>query len=416
MLAVTSPVSGLRFLAFLLAGCVALAVLGFELFAGLTAPRLALVLALASGALALSSRRVQIYKGGLLQGYFLVGSMFFLTATVSYVLVGGSDWAVFSWFLMALLGFFVCLGFLASDFATQEKVFELLFLAGVLFFIVLVGYCLLLGIFGRPGYYFRMAADEFATVGLNRVVNAMVFFSGVAIVIGFDKNASLYLRKIPALLMLVFMLYFCFSAGARQGIVGVLFFLVCYLIALFLREGVSGKLTAFLVRFLLASVLVGVVGFFLLENAGADASEWFLDRFLGSVESQGSSGDRERLDALNATVEFAFRNYGFGVGLGNFKILHGIEPHNGYMGLFAEIGIYLFLFNAIVLFAFLFRYYFLLRVVDGRLGLFLMAYLPVHFLFLLNVKDLLREPFTWALLGAVGVVGCSGRDRFYSRF
>lgn len=402
MLGADSREFNARLMAALLAGCVSLAVIGFEFFGGVTAPRLALIFSLAAGALALSSGCVPLKANSLVLGYFVLGATFFFSATISYVLVGGSDWAVVSWLLMALLGFFVCLGFLCSDVESQELTLELVFWVGVSFFVVLASYCLLLGVFGRPGYYFRLAADEFASVGLNRVVNAMVFFSGVAVVVGFGDKAASFWKRVSAVLLISFMLYFCFAAGARQGIVGVFLFISFYVLARFFREGV-GAIGA-LAKLLMGFSLVGLVGYFLFESVGDDATEWFLSRFIGSLESQGSSGDVERLDALNAAIEFGFRNYGFGVGLGNFRLLHGIEPHNGYMGLFAEIGVYFFILNAFVLILFLIRYYSALRFARGQLALFLMAYLPVHFLFLINVKDLLREPFTWVVLGMAGVV------------
>lgn len=392
-----------RILVILLGACVALAAIGFEFAFGLTAARLALLFATVAALISIVNKKVRYNLNLVLQSYYALGLIFFVAACLSYLLIGGQEWAVISWLLMGLLGFFVLLGFAALDREESDSLFRLVVVFGLIFFAILIVYCVLLGVIFSPGYYFRVAGDEFASVGLNRVVNAMIFFGGAFFVTILDDRGSGNLRKAFALVGVCFLLYFSFAAGARQGILGFLLFVGFYFIARVVREGVTSDLARVFFRFGILLAFALPVGLFFSANVGVDGVDWFLERFLGTFESGGNSSDADRLGALQAALDYGFRNSGFGVGFGNFKNIYGIEPHNGYAGLFAEIGVYLFVFCIIGLGIFGFVYYFSIRDVKGLMPTFLMAYLPVHFLFVMNVKDLLREPFTWVILGMIGL-------------
>lgn len=400
-----------RILVILLGACVSLAAIGFEFVFGLTAARLALLFAAMAALISIVDRKVRYSLNPILQSYYVLGSTFFVVAFLSYLLIGGQEWAVISWLLMGLLGFAVLLGTAALDMDESDALFRLVVLFGLIFFGFLIAYCYFLGVIFSPGYYFRIAGDEFASVGLNRVINAMIFFGGAFFITVMDDRGAGGFRKGIAVVGICFLLYFSFAAGARQGILGFFVFVAFYFIARVIREGFTSALVRMFARFGVLLALAVPVGLFFSVNVGLDGVDWFLERFLGTFESGGNSSDADRLGALQAALDYGFRNAGFGVGFGNFKNIYGIEPHNGYAGLFAEIGVYFFVLCIIGLGLFGTVYYFALRHIKGLMPMFLMAYLPVHFLFVMNVKDLLREPFTWVVLGMAGFASLTGRLR-----
>jgi hypothetical protein len=389
---------------------IALAVLGSELYAALTTQRASLFILFGTTILSATHLRYPRALAAPLFFYAILSAVFLVAGSISSAISPWGIWPIFSLLMMALLGGLILLNLSTLHTKDKDTLLDTLIYFSIIYFAVIFIYCLKTGVALSPGYKFRYFANEFSEVGLNRIINGMAFFGAVGMLGYFNTNYGV-LKRLGCALLPLFVIYFSFSSGARQGLITILLFATTLMAITWIRnfrKKINERLKLISLNIKRASALIPalLLAYYLAPYLiNADIHSWYMDRFIASVDSGGSSGDMLRLGAAEAAISYGFSNGGMGIGLGGFDKLHGLEAHNGYLGFFAEVGLYFSLICAASLTVYLLYCYRVLHKMHGSMEKITMAYIPAHFFFVINVKDILLDPFTWAILGLAGGVG-----------
>jgi len=347
---------------------------------------------------------IKIVKNGNIPYSYFVNALFpflFFTLYLSSTILTSkySVTTLFSWFMITLVTFLISFIFDKVHFKVIERsILNISFPVLIILVILSIHVFIDLGISAFFGIPIRIWFDENIPGGLSRFMNALFVLSTLPFILLLSRNYYNKIRSyqsISIVTLFIFTLSFAFISGSRQTILAFLVSFIIYMI-LYNRKYLMKVLSVVFIIFLAIMPFVSVSSSnTIYEN---EMSSWVYDRFIEKTESDLSEGSTRKNIYLKS-VSLINESPALGFGPGSpIKLLNNY-PHNGYLGLFLEIGLLLSLPILLILYSFLIIKYISASNHIKNKGL-LMTVTSTFIAFALvsvNFNDLLRDYLFWYL-------------------
>lgn len=323
-------------------------------------------------------------------------------SVVSYVIGGGEFWAILSWILLGVLA--VCIAYVSGKLRSRQefaRLYAVMALSGFFILLYIATDAYFSGVlFG--GYRLRAWVDQEIAVGLSKMMNGLTVIACISYVAWSSRLITGVFSRFFAVAMYFGLVLFAVLAGSRQTLLALFLALLC---GVYYSRGRRVALK------LIYGSLVGAACYGMLYlglSQGVIESTWLEERLVSTTLSGNvTSGDQERLYLLIAGLKMSVSNAGLGVGPDNFYHLVGRFPHNGYLGLYAELGVVGATMTLLTLGLVLWRS-------KGARSLYVApvtATFAILSLVMMNFNDLLRDPVFWTTFGLlVGINISANRE------
>ncbi|MEY6432367.1 hypothetical protein ABC977_08110 [Thioalkalicoccus limnaeus] len=331
----------------------------------------------------------------------LIPVFIFALSLVSYALNGGALYSVYSWLFMALV--VILVGGLSSQWTLAQVegfLWGAVIVALGVWALVVVGMAVTdVNVF-NPSHVRRWFSEDYFS-NLNRFMNVQFIFCSLALgALALNMVRSRIFALCAAVLVASSIGMFLYT-GSRQNVLAVVCVAALLIVAVYFSSDKAGVMLRHLIRWVYRSVLVlvllGLLAFLGVEYGLVD-SDYMLERFFGAFHS-GHITDSDATRLYLASQAVGASLLPLGIGPGNFVGIYGYYPHNGYLGLAAEVGAYGVVFIMGVFFVGVGRL--MVRAFRERNHLAILVWLAffVVAILLANVGTVFRDPLYWGLVG-----------------